>query len=466
MISTFNSICLFVFLVLFHSWNLVLADQCNKKISWLNDNVNALESVGETVADVINKNKTNIETVNEIIEYMNRLGNIHDNGGPGKGWKYPCEDSDELRNRAKSLPTFMEQRGLGSLYKCLGIIPEEDDKFSKKLFTNTEKFSDFLKYLKDKILRDYSLQWESITTLEMIKHNATDSIRKCDLSKLLSYRKDGSWSVNVLFTNEPVNRYMRDGRETFLAAIEMDQNANLLRTLEVSTPNCSIKNARVNGTALLDTFQGRPSTSHFYFLSLENNPAIIAALQKGQHQKELVEDFNTRSNDALVFLPALLALVPIGLFQDISLSFMVLYIVATDIISVLPLLIKGWELIDYGSDSNYATVSHFYGGSTEYDLAVAETWCAKCFMKPGIKRKGIWLVCAAVAFIVLGIVFELVTRFFLDIYKKELVSSIDEDVFVDTKPENDRPRPYEEGSGLLYHISRSRLQRISSVRRN
>lgn len=120
--------------------------------------------------------------------------------------------------------------------------------------------------------------------------------------------------------------------------------------------------------------------------------------------KSIVEDSLTASNIAILMLPVALALVPLGLFQDASLLVTLFFALATDVISVLPAAIKGFELIIYGTRSSY-----LYGGRTATDLAVAETWAAVCKIKLD-RNEGTAILSTAIALMNLEIALEFIYR--------------------------------------------------------
>ncbi len=145
-----------------------------------------------------------------------------------------------------------------------------------------------------------------------------------------------------------------------------------------------------------------------------------------------------------MLLPAVLTLVPIGLFQDVSLSSTLVYILVTDIVSVLPVAIKGTELLWYGSKKHYATVSYLYGAETAKDIATAETWVASCGMKEFVQEKGIGLLTTALCAMIVGIVLEFVIRWQVTKYKKFY------DRFHEFGPTNRDCR--HENHGLLWYL--------------
>lgn len=88
-----------------------------------------------------------------------------------------------------------------------------------------------------------------------------------------------------------------------------------------------------------------------------------------------------------------------------------MYTVATDICSVLPLAVKGIELIIYGSRKHY---SHVTDVASMYErnktFQYANTWTSMCSMKPFVRRRGVCFLQGAVVLMLLGISLELLIR--------------------------------------------------------
>ncbi len=163
-----------------------------------------------------------------------------------------------------------------------------------------------------------------------------------------------------------------------------------------------------------------------------------------QIAEELVASSGSASNMAILLLPLILALVPLGLFQDVSLTMALLYTLATDIVSVLPVALKGIELLS-GDTSKHSTVSYVYGKPGKENFAVAETWAAACRQDEGFREKGIALLFTALAAMVIGIILEIVARAQVSKYKIEQKR--------DYARVHEIPPPYE-GGGLLWHMNK------------
>lgn len=101
---------------------------------------------------------------------------------------------------------------------------------------------------------------------------------------------------------------------------------------------------------------------------------------------------------------------PIALWEDVSVLATALYAIATDIVSVLPIAIKGVELVIYGSQRRYAFNAGMYYMNQIEHPSIAETWVAECEMKPFVRQKGIGLLAVAAISMVPGIVLEVAAR--------------------------------------------------------
>lgn len=166
-----------------------------------------------------------------------------------------------------------------------------------------------------------------------------------------------------------------------------------------------------NCTATLKTTAGTLPWSHFssrngVSYELKTNPAIVQALKRGKFEKEMVEDSDSFSYLSILAVPTVLTLLPIALFQDASMFATVLYAMATDIASAIPIVIKGIELVLYGSRRHYAFSSDMYGMNNGTGFAAAETWAAECGMKPFVLYRGMVLITLGVSVMVFGILLE------------------------------------------------------------
>lgn len=128
----------------------------------------------------------------------------------------------------------------------------------------------------------------------------------------------------------------------------------------------------------------------------------------------MVKDSDSFSSLAILLLPTVLALVPIAVFQDAGVFATVLHTVATDIVSALPIAIKGVELVIYASRRHNAFNANMYGMNSRTGTTAAQVWAAECDMKPFVRQRGIVRVSLAASAMVLGILLEIIAKLFAE----------------------------------------------------
>lgn len=139
-------------------------------------------------------------------------------------------------------------------------------------------------------------------------------------------------------------------------------------------------------------------------------PVTGLALEYGNLEMRRVQDADSLPMLAVLFLPALLSLFRLACFLEASLPATVAYEVATDILSVFPMAIRGVELIVYGSRKYYSHSTDVEGLWNDDDIVVAVTFAARCGIKHFVKRTGGILLAIAFVVMLLGIVLEYLSR--------------------------------------------------------
>lgn len=391
---------------------------------WQVDRTKPLQASNGTLASRMNSSPEEKKLVEHILEHYENLGQRRSQGNT-KGELRECFARPALENIRVSAGALVKQYGFGDIYDCLTVLDDGGRKIptyrtSLDLFKLIVKFNDIVLAHAPEVLRSYGLPWgkETIYQSEMLGGLSPAGYRKCSLAKSLAYRVNGSWTLASMFTNVSKDISAKKfERGYFSEALTVNEYQKVV-PVPLRMPTCKTvdeEKKKMNltgyesGTAYLASWAGRPTWTHFQMRELWYNPALEAALFRGQHEKELVQDSDTASNLAILFLPAALALVPLGLFQDVSISVTLLYILATDVVSVLPVAIKGIELLVYSSKVHTATASYLYGARTATDLAAAETWVANCWMTPRIRNEGIAILFTAIAVMLFGILLEVLT---------------------------------------------------------
>ncbi len=324
---------------------------------------------------------------------------------------------------------------------------------AREIFELITSFTSMVESLAAKSLSGYGLFWNRSFTPDFFSYSETETT-KCEIAMSLAYRVKLTWGVAAILTNYTTEKMIPDnGRGYFTDVLSIDSSGNP-RAIEYSIPVCSNGNFSFykNSPGIIETWTGKPSWSHFAIRSLRENPALKNALQildESQIAEEFVESSESASNMAILLLPVSLALVPLGLFQDVSLLIALACTLAIDIFSVLPVAIKGMELL-LGDVSKFNVVSYVYGEPGSEKFTVAETWAATCKKDAGYREKGIALLATAISAMIIGIILEFATRAKLAKYRDMMKSDLDIQYHDEL--------PSLEGGGLLWHMRRRRLE--------
>lgn len=189
-------------------------------------------------------------------------------------------------------------------------------------------------------------------------------------------------------------------------------------------------------------------------------------------------DSDTASNIAILLLPVGLALLPLSLFQDVGTGVTLLYVLFTDIISVLPVAIKGVELIELAAHEHNARTAYVYG-SYKSQVVATEMWVSSCKLKDFVRIRGIALLTVAFTSMIVGLILEFVVRHRLEKYKEVTQSYLVKELEIEEErsslDENRRSSIYSEqvvnfiqrsgGGGLLWHIEQAKAMGKEHERR-
>lgn len=106
---------------------------------------------------------------------------------------------------------------------------------------------------------------------------------------------------------------------------------------------------------MFSEFGGTSSVRFFISRPVQDNIALPAAISAADDQSRLVLEIRVWSSTAPLIFPLLLSLVPLALYPDASNCMYFVYMVTTDFLVVLPLAIKGDELIRAGQREYFST---------------------------------------------------------------------------------------------------------------
>lgn len=147
------------------------------------------------------------------------------------------------------------------------------------------------------------------------------------------------------------------------------------------------------------------------------NLAFKEALADGENENQQAVDAEQTSNIAILVLPLAMNLVPVALIADVNTLGMLLYTVLTDVLTAVPLCIKGYELITISNKRFSAASAQITGKRDGGPSAVAfgEAWVAQCRLKGHRKQlhMGIGFVTSSVILMIFGMVCEVVARWWV-----------------------------------------------------
>lgn len=301
-----------------------------------------------------------------------------------------------------------------------------------------------------------------------------DGYYECTIHHSNAYRVREQWNYIAELTNEPSNKDVGYRKRYFYREM-FSLNGSDVTVQPVTIPRCTNGGEKYfSGNAWVEVWGGETNASVYMEGDIDSNPALLSALGTiSGKEEDVVMDSDIASNLAILILPTFLALVPLSLFQDVGTGVTVIYVLFTDVISVLPIGIKGVELLHLANREHYAKSGYVYGSAQSPILAV-EMWVSSCHLKPFVRIRGIVLLVIAGVATIAGIILEFAVKAKVEKYKrlnnahlsKEL--EMDERLSLDTSPtlQGRRSSIYSErvvnyiqkggSGGLLWHMSQQR----------
>lgn len=286
-------------------------------------------------------------------------------------------------------------------------------------------------------IQNAKLPWPNATSYIASQYTGTHD--SCQLWHLGGFRIDGRWTINTGITNDILTKTFPEFQRHYLVEnIFLDGNNRIVPRLmkqRIMSLNASsykkgsemISEWELESTSTMNTWGGMPATSLFTGLfGTGNNPAILAALEADSATLEQIEDATTVSGIAILVTPILLTMVPIALFADIDTSATLAYTLATDVLTVMPLAVKGIELLQYAAKKHEASRNWIYASKLLNDSPVAiEMWHARCGANAWISKIGAIFLASAIIFMIAGIVLEFVARWHVKRRKEQVMKAKD-----------------------------------------
>ena len=147
-------------------------------------------------------------------------------------------------------------------------------------------------------------------------------------------------------------------------------------------------------------------------VDLYENPSLVTALDMFEKFTQLANDALAPSNIAILVLPLFLNLVPIALISNVNTSFMLFYTLLTDILTVIPLGIKGAELISIGTSVHRSVAVRISSSIAlpRSKAAAADMWVSECYASGRVRNWGVLFLVLSIVFMNFGIVLEVLAQ--------------------------------------------------------
>lgn len=243
-----------------------------------------------------------------------------------------------------------------------------------------------------------------------------DQSQVCRLESFSAYRKNSSFFLRAAMTNHHVNTFVEDRARQFVNEWIRDDYAESIRMIH---PDYFDKQL-VEGTTLLTEWGARAWTSWHGEMQDGANPAIQQATEQNKIEVDLAEDAIVPSNIALLALPMLMSLIPVAFVAELGSLGTVLYVIFTDVIAVIPFLIKGIEL--WGTIQSSTSLVAYYAGDEK--LADIQVWVAKCGGTENFKYIGLAFILIALGAVVVGVLLEVQAMRYMQKRRESFESSV------------------------------------------
>ena len=243
----------------------------------------------------------------------------------------------------------------------------------------------------------------------------------CSMSAVCLAREGEHWRNILMISNAAKDHFLVDGHQQSIAeyarVVDGKLGDNMLMRLPV-IDNGKIERVILdNTTTMIQSWAGNPNPSCFREIPVDENPAMLEAIDLADHSSQIVEDALTSSNMAILLLPLGLNLIPLSLIAEQGTIAILLYTLLSDVLTVIPLGIKGVELVIIQKRKFRSVVTRVISpelrNSTKPFASGGEMWGAECQVKNDVRKTGYALIITAIVFLVLGVGAEIAAKKYL-----------------------------------------------------
>ncbi|PXF42616.1 hypothetical protein BWQ96_07666 [Gracilariopsis chorda] len=220
----------------------------------------------------------------------------------------------------------------------------------------------------------------------------------CRLENAIAYRINSTLYIQKSLTNHPINAFVPDFERAYISEF-IDHS---YKTLPIVHPRWN-DSVLQSASTILQTAQGKADFTSVPMTPSEN-PALTNAIRHNQVVIDLASDAIVPSNIAVLALPMVMTLIPVAFVAELSTFPTFLYVVFTDLFSVLPFVIKGFELFHSSEVRSKEMIAYYVGSRTDGKI---ELWVAQCTGEEGFRKVGIAFLIIALCVTTLGMALEI-----------------------------------------------------------
>lgn len=344
-------------------------------------------STKKPIASALSKNPSAVKALRQLISFVDAEANSVDvRADKAPLFMFPSQRPCNIFYNEASLSVNLaiSQYGFGVLQEyctavhdqygcstCITDLNEPEQKSMRKTATAIRVYFDALASAANSTIRSMrpALSWSGAFTFMQFPYRS--HFDDCKVSHFTTFKVGGKWGVNTGLTNASPLQHLPDWHRHYLVEIlrvENDEIIPILMNLRKEAPPNFEKSTGLstsfvsNSTTVINTWGGRPGI--FMFAAeggTMDNPAVRAATGISSATVEQIEDATTVSNMAIFLVPVLTTLVPLTVFSKVDTEMLLVYTMMTDVLTVLPLAIKGVEIIRFSTRTIDAMRSRMYG---------------------------------------------------------------------------------------------------------
>lgn len=330
-----------------------------------------------------------------------------------------CNANDELWQ--KSAIDQVELRfGVQPSILCVtDVVPNEKEE--RDLHDVVREFNRQINRHAGKIAREAKTNFTDADSIFDYPHESQTEM--CHVNVLGAYRLRDEWYLNVGITNEKKEKHLGEFKRLYLVEILRHGGGYGYMKLPERDANHRIRN---DTTTIVVGHRSTAEPAVFKAVFLDDNIGVRRALSKAASYTQQTTEALSPSSLAILFFPLWMNLVPIAMLANVGTMKMILYALLSDVLTVLPLGIKGVELISIGSSEYVGSVVRMtsFRNGTRAEAAAAEVYVAQCHVKQNLVAIGGAFVAIALLFLVGGVLAEFIAKGYKERRRKKLYAAM------------------------------------------